>query len=160
MSRFVRPDTRVLTISQGDTLTVKARLTAGESRQAYARMYRDNSSGQRVIDPLESGMALTLAYLLDWSLIDDQGQLVVIREKPEGVLRGALDALDIDSFEEIKKAIEAHEEAMTAERDASKKILDGEPNSPAISPSLTASAGPSTTSEPSMPTTTTASPPH
>ena len=45
-SRFVRPDVTVLHISEGDTLTVKRRLNAGEHRAMFARMYLAGVDGQ------------------------------------------------------------------------------------------------------------------
>lgn len=134
-SRFVRPDTARLEISRKDWLVVKRRLNAGEARRSYARLYRTIEDGQRIVEPLETGMSLILAYLLDWSLTDDAGKPVVIRDQPEQVVRAALDAIDLESFTEIKEAIEQHEAAMAAERDASKKIPDGVNGSSAISPS-------------------------
>src|SRR5262245_15623993 len=118
MSRFVRPDTVRLEISQGDWLLVKKRLTAGEERQAFARMMRPyrtslsgmpNGSDQVELDPVQATLSNTIAYLLDWSLVDDDGKPVVIRNQPVDVVRAALDALDLESFTEITQAIAAHE---------------------------------------------------
>jgi hypothetical protein len=139
-SRVVMPETTVLHISDGDTLTVKKRLNAGESRQQLARMYRQHN-GTRVLDTLQVGMSTVLAYLLDWSLVDPSGNQIVIRDQPEDAVISALDSLDPESFKEIREAIEAHERAMDAERAAKKKIPTGEPRSEAISASPSDATG-------------------
>ena len=146
-SRVVRPDTKRLEISAGDWLLVKRRLNAGEQRRAFARMYRDTAEGRRVVDPLETGVALVLGYLLDWSLIDERGQVIDIREADDATKLAALDAIDYDSFCEIKDAIEAHQKANEAEDAAKKKIPPGETPPAATSPSLVGVAGGSSGSE-------------
>lgn len=127
MSRFVRPETRTLTLANGDQLTVRARLTAGEQRASYARLYRPGADGRLQMDPLQLGVGVILAYLLDWNLKDDAGQAVPIRDLGTDDLQRVIDALDPDSFTEIRTAIEAHEAAMLAEREAQKKTDGGTP---------------------------------
>lgn len=145
-SRFTRPDTATLKISDGDTLTVKRQLSSGEQRALYARMYVAGADGRVRSNPFTSGVCVVAAYLIDWSIMDNDGRRVEIRDKSIDELTAVLDALDPESFKEIKQAIEAHENAMTAERDAAKKLRDGESNEPATSPSPVAVAGLSTTS--------------
>ena len=126
MSRFVRPETRTLTLANGDHLIVRARLTAGEQREQFARMYTQGPTGvQRNL--LMIGVGQVVAYLLDWNLRDDAGQLVPIRDLSAADLHHVLNQLDPVSFDEIQQAIEAHEKAMHAERDDQKKILTGGP---------------------------------
>jgi hypothetical protein len=141
MSRFVRPETRTLTLANGDHLIVRARLTAGEQRAHFARIYAQATNGRYVVNPLMSGVGLVVAYLLDWDLRDDAGNLVVIRELSPDDLQNVIDALDTESFTEIRAAVEAHETAMIAERDAQKKILNGERVSSPTSSSPVALAG-------------------
>jgi hypothetical protein len=121
VSRFVRPETRTLTLENGDTLIVRARLTAGETRAQYARMYAHTPDGSLRRNPLLTGVGLIVAYLLDWNLQDDNGQVVQIRDLSPDDLTAVIDSLDMQSFEEIKTAIETHESAMLAEREAAKK---------------------------------------
>lgn len=125
MSRFVRPETAILKISNGDTLTVKRRLSSGEQRAAYARMYAAGADGRLKVNPAQYALGLITAYLLDWSLMDDDGRLVVIRDQSIEGVTAALDALDAESFAEIKDAIDVHETAMTAEREQEKKRQAG-----------------------------------
>lgn len=140
MSRFTRPETHTISISKGDTLTVRKRISAGERRAQYARMYRVDAAGQLQREPVMGRVSLVVAYLLDWSLVDDEGKQVVIRElAPEDLIR-VLDNLDPTDFDEIHDAIEAHDNAMRAERAAQKKT-DGAPTSSATSSSPSGVAG-------------------
>jgi len=132
--RTVRPETTVLSLSGGDTITVKKRLNAGEQRAQFARAYEANADGSKMrVNLIETGMALVTAYLLDWRRTDN----------PESTLRGLslealtheLNHLEPASFTEIKEAIEQHELAMLAEREAEKNALAGEKAASAISPS-------------------------
>ena len=160
MSRFVRPETAVLTLDNGDQLTIRKRLTAGEQRAAYARLYHTGPDGRLTNNVLDSGIALIEAYLLDWTLTDDDGTKVDIRPDPHrapdlDTLRAILDQLDYVSLVEIKEAIETHERATLAARNAEKKTIPAGATAPSpTSESLDAAAGPSTTSETLIPTTT------
>jgi len=125
MSRFVRPDTDRLDLTDGDWLLVKRRLTAGEERRAFARPYKPIHRGEPIeIDPEAVGLGLVTQYLLDWSLVDDRGQVVTIRDQPSSVVEAALNALDPASFREISDAIGAHVERQRAALDAEKKTRD------------------------------------
>lgn len=135
-SRFVRPETTTLQLSGGDWLIVKQRLTSGEQRAAYARMWIAGADGSRKVDPLGTGLAQITAYLLDWSLVGLDEKPWVIRDQPIDVVVSALNALDMESFVEIREAIETHEAAILAVREEEKKRIQiGDPSSEAISPS-------------------------
>ena len=85
MIRFATTDTRTLTLSDGETLIVKARLTHGEVQEMFARMYTVRE-GQAVVSP-QSTDALVVAYLVDWSAKDEQGRPASLRGLSAG--RGA-----------------------------------------------------------------------
>jgi hypothetical protein len=131
--RFVRPETVTLHLPGGDALVVKKRLTNGEARAQFTRAYEANADGRLRVNLIETGMALVTAYLIDWRVAAD----------PEATLRGlsleevtaALNNLEPASFTEIKEAIEQHELAMLAEREAEKNAPAGETVTSAISPS-------------------------
>lgn len=135
MSRFVRPETKTIQISHGDWLLVKKRLSAGEQRAIFARLYLAGADGALRVNPLQSGLAQILAYLLDWSLTDDNGQQVVIRDKSADDIAHIVDGLDPESFTEIREAIQRHEETMADEREEEKKTHTGVSGSLPISPS-------------------------
>lgn len=126
-SRVVRPETSRLEISGGDYLIVKKRLNAGEQRRQFAKIYRDNAAGRMTVDPLQTGVALVVSYLLDWSLVDETGAIIPIRDTDDAAKTAALDALDYDSFVEIKVAIEAHQTANDAETAKKNTIPTGAP---------------------------------
>ena len=116
-SRFVRPELTTIPISQGDTLTVRARLTAGERRAMYSRMYYPDTVK---VDPMRVHLATLTAYLVDWSLVDDAGRRVPIEGLPVAELETILNALDPESFTEIAEAIDRHADAHIAPRDTEK----------------------------------------
>lgn len=124
-SRFVRPETCILKISRGETLTVKRRLNAGEQRARFVRLYVAGADGELKTNPFNVGLATIGAYLVDWSLTDDDGHLVKIQGLSYEQLTLILDGLDTDSFKEIREAIEAHENAMTEARTQEKKLPAG-----------------------------------
>ena len=104
--RFITPGTVTIPISDGDTVELKAQLTAGEYRELLAGMYRDRASGS-VFDPLLVGRAQVLAYLVGWSFVDAQGAAVPVSGD-------ALDALDPGSFTEVLRVVETHHAAIEA----------------------------------------------
>jgi len=158
MSRFVSPQTRTLTISKPpgqdhpDTLVVRRRLTAGEERAMFARMYVMSADGTMHTDPLAVQRSTILAYLLDWSVIDDEGEKVAIAGLSADELAVVLDGLDPLSFQEIHAAIEAHQIQQAKERAAEKNGQGGEHSLPAISPSPAAATGATSGSSNSIPT--------
>lgn len=129
MSRFVRPETTTLPISSGEFLTVKAYLTEGEQRAAYSAMYRgghSNGDGSPPrINPQEVGIAMVLAFLVDWTVTDDEGRQVLIRDQPAEIVRAALDQLYPDEFDEIQTAIREHEARQLAARQEKKRTPPG-----------------------------------
>lgn len=132
MSRIRRPEETLLQISQGDWLLVKKRLNAGESRRIFARMVKSIKPGETEkpddkvkadveYDVRQMGLSKAVEYLLDWSIKDDENKPVVIRDRSPKDLEAALESLDLESFNEITKAIEDHEAAMEAELAQEKK---------------------------------------
>jgi len=147
MSRFVSPETHVIPISQGDTLIVKRRLNAGEQRDAFARMSVFTNEGDRRVDRMQVGIAMMVAYLLDWSLKDAQGNIVAIRGQSPETVTSALRLLDPDSFDEIKDAIELYDASIRSSREKEKNAQDGGNVSSATSPSPVVVIGESSGSE-------------
>lgn len=133
-SRFGLPDVTVLPLTDGDTLTVKRRLTAGEQRAMFARMYHTVGGVTRV-NQLQVPSATIVAYLVDWTLTDGHGQPVSVRGLPPEDVAGILDSLTPEDFKEIADAIDAHSEAMEAFRAAEKKTRPGAAASKPTSPS-------------------------
>jgi hypothetical protein len=162
--RFVRPETAVLTLSGGDTLIVKKRLTAGEQRAQLGRAYTTTPTGLAALNFMETGIALVTAYLVDWSILKDDGETIGVGygeiprrvPDPDAVkirglsideLTAVLNNLDPASFTEIKEAIEAHIAAGDAARANEKKTLTGATPAPPTSRSPSVADGASSGSE-------------
>jgi hypothetical protein len=138
--RFVHPEVTRLPLSDGDFLDVKKRLTAGEERLVFTRQIRAQGLGDKAqLDFDQVGKSKLVAYIVGWSLTDENGAPVPFSES-------ALDNLDPDSFAEIRNAVDAHETAVTAERAARKNSPDGAKASSPISPSPNSTGGDTTTS--------------
>jgi hypothetical protein len=144
MSRFVRPETALLTLANGDTLVVKVRLNTGETRALRAAIL----SGGEQSHADRAAFPVVLAYLLDWSITDD-GRPVVIRDQPPDAVRAVLDALEYESFMEIANAIGDHVQRETTRREDEKKTPITAPGSSATSPSPSAAVG-ATSGSPSL----------
>lgn len=133
------PESVRIDLPRGDWVLVKKRLTAGEMRRSFALMVREESGS---VDPLMVGVNKVLTYLVDWSVTDMHDRPLVIRDQPPDRVLAILDALDHDCYQEVKDAVDAHEAAMTREREAEKKrIRDGGTRSSATSESPVSSAG-------------------
>jgi hypothetical protein len=146
-SRFVAPQTVILTLANGDTLVVRRRLNIGEQRESYRvcseLVEQDDGTVKRIPDPHRIGLAKVAAFLVDWNLAVDDAP---IRGLDLAQRVALVDNLDPDDFYEIKEAIDAHEAAIVAERVAEKNGQAGERNGLAISPLPSVPAGPLTLS--------------
>ena len=137
-------------VELGDYIDVKRRLNTGERQEMLAKMTPYVTPGELV--RMESRQVLTakvVAYLLGWSLADDDGTPVPYSPNLSEAHRLAtINSLDPDTFREIKDAIDAHEDAEDAAREKEKNGRSGEnvsaPNSP--SPSTTVGATATSTS--------------
>jgi len=127
-SYVVLPEPHRLTILEGsEWLLVKKRLTAGEARRAFGRQVKRMAAGEVTeIDPLQVGLSTIVEYLLDWSLVDPAGKPLLIRDRPVKEKEAMLEGLELDIFNAIWSAIQEHEAAMAAEREAEKKTRFGE----------------------------------
>jgi len=126
VSHFVRPETRVLPLVLDDgsheTITVRRRLNAGEQRAMFHRMYIAGVDGKLRVNPLGTAMATVTAFLLDWTLCDDDGARVEIAGLSPDELTSHLDALDPETFVAIRDAIDAHAEGEERARRDEKKV--------------------------------------
>ena len=137
MSRIRRPETVTIALPHGgDWIIVKKHLTAGEARHAVARSVKRMEAGVRAeLDPEQAGLSQVVEYLLDWSHTDADGKAIDIRRKSDAEKQAAILALDPEDFVDILKAVQAHDDAMEAERIAEKNPQGGEITSSPISES-------------------------
>jgi hypothetical protein len=73
------------------------------------------------------------AFIVDWSMAGANGKKFPVDTLTERL--SSIDNMDPDDFDVIKAAVEAHAEAMEAERETEKNGPAGEKKSSAISPS-------------------------
>lgn len=133
--RMVVPETVRLSISDGDWLEVKKRLTHGERQRMFAMLSGRIEANGRVLPNLEMvAIATSVAYLVDWSLVDIKGKPIAIETDAQRV--AALNSFDDETVREIQRAIEAHAAAMDEDADAKKPTTDGAHESGATSPSV------------------------
>lgn len=139
-ARMRRPATEKLHISQGDWLDVKKYLTTGEFREWMRFAEKANGDG---IDKWNYGLGKVAVYLTDWSIGDADGNRIEIAEdiqlnafpvfRISNKLVTALNALPIEDWTEILKAVEAHEDAIAKEREAEKNAqATGSASSPTL----------------------------
>lgn len=126
-NRFVQPDTIRIDLSDGDFIIIKKELNAGEQRRVFSDFVKEARSGEAFqLDPEKVGLTKILGYLVGWSFVDAEG-------KPVEVSEGAVKALDIASFREVKDAIDTHDDQIEKDREARKNAMAGTLPSAAIS---------------------------
>ena len=124
--RFVEPDTRRLDLTDGDWLDVKVELTAGETRELFGRMRPYVTPGEtNQLIAKEVAIARLVAYVVEWSFRDRAG-------KPVPVTSDTIDAVDMETFQEMLAAVDAHLAAQETKRVAEKNGRAGSINSEAI----------------------------
>ena len=132
--RVRKPATDRLALSEGDFLVVKRDLTAGEYRElirASTKPVTVSATGSPALelDPIAAGVAMVMAYLLDWSFTDADGRRLVIADQPPAVVKAALDHIDADAYMEVQRAIQDHQAARDAALADEKKTASG-PSAP------------------------------
>jgi hypothetical protein len=138
-SRYRKQEEMRLDLSDGDWLLVRKHLTAGEERDALAKIIKAGTfrSGERPeLDPKQVGIATAVAYLLDWSITDADDQPIRIRDQAYDFVAAALAGQTPESLREIVDAIQAHDGAMIAERAHEKKDRAGKSASAPTSTSV------------------------
>jgi hypothetical protein len=113
-SRFVIPDVVRVPLSDGDWIDVKRELNAGEQRRVFTSLVKTMQAGEKPeLNPEQVGKTKLLEYIIGWSLCDANG-------KPVPFTPTALDAVDPETYTEITKAVDAHEDAAEKARDERK----------------------------------------
>jgi hypothetical protein len=127
-SRYRKQEELRLELSEGDWLLVRKHLTAGEERDAHMRVMKAGTfkpGEPPELDLEHLGIAQAVSYLLDWSITDADDKPIRIRDQPYGFIAAALRNQTPESLREILEAIQAHDAAMTAEREQEKKDRAG-----------------------------------
>lgn len=153
--RIVEPEIVRLPISDGDFIDVKKRLNHGEHDDYLARIAPFQTPGQPLqMETRHIRTGMVVGYLVGWSLTHKGTPIPMSPDLPETERIAILNSLDRETFSEIHKAIDQHEDAVEAAAVAAKNGKDGAIGSSAISPSLVLVTGATSGSEPSTETST------
>lgn len=127
-SRYRKQEEVRLELTGGDWLLVRKHLTAGEERDAHAKVIKAGTmrSGEKPeLDLKHLGIAQAVSYLLDWSITDENDKPIRIRDASYEFVFGALSNQTPESLREILEAIQAHDAAMVEARAEEKKLPAG-----------------------------------
>ena len=111
--------------ADGAWIVVKGQLNAGEAKLALKASY--GTAGRFGL--VEAGFAKLVAYIVDWSLTDAQGEAIPV--SPD-----AIDGVDTETYQELIAAVEWHDQDVARVRDEEKKTRRSGPPSSATSESL------------------------
>jgi hypothetical protein len=144
MSDFVEPEAERLTLGDGQFIDVKKKLNHGEWEDMLADMSLDGKPGvdgkpgePTRLDRRNFRTVKVMAYLLGWSLMHNGKPQPYSPAMSADERRDIIRSLSPERFEEMYKAITAHEDGVAAP----KKKPDGATESPVISPSPSDAAG-------------------
>jgi hypothetical protein len=141
VSHVVVPREVRINLPNGEWISVKQKLNAGETKALYAGARRENADpnapAEKQLDPVKGLDAMIGAYLVDWSFIDPQGLPIIIRGMPAELIIDAANQLDFDDYNDILEAIQAHDTKIRQE----KKRQTSAPGSSPTSPSLGSTDG-------------------
>src|SRR4029453_14560283 len=103
-SRYRKQEEMRLELSGGDWLLVRKHLTAGEERDAQARVIKAGTfkHGEKPeLDLEQLGIAQAAGYLLDWSITDADEKPIRIRDQSYAFVAAALRNQTPESLREI-----------------------------------------------------------
>lgn len=110
MQWMVRPSVRVLPLDDGVSLTVREHLTHGEATDSSALMWTQKD-GKAELNASMVMYATVLAYLVDWTVPDFNGDIIPIRGLSQEDMLSTLRNLTPPAFNAIHDAITAHDRA-------------------------------------------------
>lgn len=119
-SVLVMPRTIRLPLSGEQWVEVRERLNHGEHTALNESLYV-LIDGDYVFNPLKWNDAIVIAFLVDWNLTGDDGQVLPIRGTSRDELAATLRHIDEDAFLEIKSAVQTHVDALSAARAEKKR---------------------------------------
>ena len=110
----VMPQTVVLPLAYGWTVTVWDELTHGQYNDLRSRIWTESDTGAMARNVEQFFDGLVIAYLVDWTLTDAQGARIEIRGLKPAALQDAFRNLRQFAALEVQRAIEAHHERVAA----------------------------------------------
>lgn len=100
----------------GDWIDVKEELNAGEQKEIFTNLVKRQIAGEQAeIETRLIGMTKLLAYIIRWSAVDEG--------RPVPITESALNNLDVDTYQDLIEAVEAHEEAQEKIRQEKKSAI-------------------------------------
>jgi hypothetical protein len=132
--------------ADAEWITVKGQLNAGERQRMWSGMYKEQYVGEKAaLDHQKFGVTPIMEYLLGWSFVQDDGQPLPLnarQDEPDRMERASqINAVDDETFDELKAAIDWHIGQLEAAKAARKNARAGTPPSAAISASPSDAAG-------------------
>lgn len=114
---------RAITVAEADGawIDVKHELTAGEANRANGRIVKEFRAGDlgAELDPERIVTTRVIEYLVGWSFTNENGQPVPFSPAMEEEDRkAAILSVDESTFVEMREAIDAHAERVSAEKNA------------------------------------------
>jgi hypothetical protein len=137
--RGIKPQTTTLALSDGDSILIKARLTAGEERDITGlsiKGYTQGADGRTRIEPDPTRLMFVTAaiYLVGWSLIGQDGQPIFWpAQKTIDERIAVLRQLDVETLKEIEEALTKYREAQAAVLEGNAKSDGSGPGAPSPS---------------------------
>jgi hypothetical protein len=123
MKWFVKPEVVRLPLVDGEWIEVKKELTKGERDKVNAMLIREVRADGRMSPDLEMmSKAEVLAYLVDWSLVNNG---TPVRIDTDADKLSAINQMPIEAFDLIAGVVSAHV-ARTEAENAGKKDQGGE----------------------------------
>jgi len=140
MSDIVTPRELTLPLADGRTVTVWAELNHGQYIAMLSRMYTEAKDGALRRDVIKTTDATVIAYLIDWTLTDPQGDRLEVRGLAPDAVQDVLNNLRQPVAQDVKRVIEAHHAQLEAAGEALKKTDITDASSGTPSPSASAAA--------------------
>ncbi len=135
-NRFVDPESKRLSISDGDFVDVKLRLNHGEREDFFATIAPFDTSGNAKLDRHVLRTARLVTWVVGWSLAKDGKPVPMSADMSVDQRTATIRRLDTETFDEIHKAIIEHEAAVDEERAAEKNAQSATPASETTLPSV------------------------
>jgi hypothetical protein len=133
-NRFAVAEIDRLPLSDGDFIDVKRQLTVGEEKDvsllAMKEISQEDGSVKFRGDYQLMPFAKAVIYLVGWSFHNAKGPVKLEDDQKKRLAQ--LRALDSESWEEIAKAIDTHEEATTAAKKPQGGTTDTETSSASV----------------------------
>lgn len=136
----VIPREVTLPLASGRTVTVWAELNHGQYIAMLSRMFTEATNGEMRRDLIATTDATVIAYLIDWTLTDPQGQRIQVRGLAPAAVQDVLNNLRQSVAQDVKRTIEAHHGSVEAAATELKKTESIDASSPTPLPSAATAA--------------------